>query len=59
MGTTLAGAGGQFRFVVPTHALVVVRLGHAKGDDAGYPATDRALAHLMEAVSQVRDRWHP
>ena len=55
----MAGAGGQFTFIIPTHDLVVVRLGHAKGDDDGYPATDRALALLMEAVPQVREPWHP
>jgi len=55
----MAGAGGQFTFIIPTHDLVVVRLGHAKGDDEGYPAMERALALLMEAVPQVRAPWQP
>jgi CubicO group peptidase (beta-lactamase class C family) len=55
----MAGAGGQFTFIIPTHDLVVVRLGHAKGDDEGYPAFARALALLMEAVPQVREPWQP
>lgn len=55
----MAGAGGQFTFVIPTHDLVVVRLGHAKGDDEGYPALERALALLMGAVPQVREPWQP
>jgi CubicO group peptidase (beta-lactamase class C family) len=55
----MAGAGGQFTFIIPTHDLVVVRLGHAKGDDEGYPALERALALLMEAVPQVREPWQP
>lgn len=55
----MAGAGGQFTFIVPTHDLVVVRLGHAKGDDEGYPALERALALLVEAVPQIRKPWQP
>ena len=39
--------------------LVAVQLGHAKGDDEGYPAFARALALLMEAVPQVREPWQP
>ncbi len=53
----MAGAGGQFTFIIPTHDLVVVRLGHAKGDDEGYPALERALALLMDAIPQLRDPW--
>lgn len=53
----MAGAGGQFTFIIPTHGLVVVRLGHAKGDDEGYPALERALAVLMEAVPQIQEPW--
>lgn len=55
----MAGAGGQFTFIVPTHDLVVVRLGHAKGDDEAYPALERALDLLMKAIPQVRDPWQP
>jgi hypothetical protein len=34
----------------PTHDLVVVRLGHHKGDRPGMQALNAALAELMRAV---------
>jgi CubicO group peptidase (beta-lactamase class C family) len=46
----MAGAGGQYTFVIPSHGLVVVRLGHYKGEQAGEAALSKALALLMEAV---------
>ena len=46
----MAGAGGQTTMIVPSHDLVVVRLGHYKGEAAGTAAFQRALALLMEAV---------
>ena len=46
----MAGAGGQTTMIVPTHDLVVVRLGHYKGEAAGTAAFQRALALLIEAV---------
>jgi len=44
------GAGGQRTIIVPTHDLVVVRMGHHKGDRAGMRALDLALAELMGAI---------
>lgn len=55
----MAGSGGQYTVVVPTHDLVVVRLGHAKGEEAAEEALARALALLIEAVPQVRPPWQP
>jgi CubicO group peptidase (beta-lactamase class C family) len=46
----MAGAGGQRTFIVPSHQLVVVRLGHFRGDRAGMKALDAALGHLMAAI---------
>ena len=47
---SMQGAGGQTTMIVPTHDLVVVRLGHYKGEEAGDRAFNRALAILVEAV---------
>jgi len=44
------GAGGQRTIIIPTHDLVVVRMGHHKGDSAGMKTLDLALAELMTAV---------
>jgi CubicO group peptidase (beta-lactamase class C family) len=46
----MAGAGGQTTLIVPSHDLVVVRLGHYKGSAAGSTGFRRALALLMEGV---------
>jgi CubicO group peptidase (beta-lactamase class C family) len=46
----MAGAGGQTTLIIPSHDLVVVRLGHFKGSTAGSSGFRKALALLMEAV---------
>jgi len=46
----MAGAGGQTTLMVPSHDLVVVRLGHYRGEAAGAVSFHKALALLMEAV---------
>ena len=46
----MAGAGGQTTLIIPSHDLVVVRLGHFKGSTAGSSGFEKALALLMEAV---------
>jgi CubicO group peptidase (beta-lactamase class C family) len=46
----MSGAGGQTTLIVPSHDLVVVRLGHFKGSGPGGGSFRRALALLMEAV---------
>ena len=55
----MAGAGGQYTMIIPTHDLVVVRIGHYKGAGPGGEALNRALALLMEAVPRVRADWTP
>jgi len=52
----MAGAGGQTTLIVPSHDLVVVRLGHFKGSTVGSTGLNKALALLMEAVPQRNDR---
>lgn len=47
---SMAGAGGQTTIIIPSHNLVVVRLGHYKGSAPGSNSFKRALALLMEAV---------
>ena len=44
------GAGGQRTIIVPSHDLVVVRMGHYRGDRAGMKALNAALAELMLAI---------
>ncbi len=44
------GAGGQKMFVIPSHNLVVVRMGHFRGDRAGMRALNKALGELTAAV---------
>jgi CubicO group peptidase (beta-lactamase class C family) len=46
----MAGAGGQYTMIIPSHDLVVVRLGHYKGATDGEKSLKRALALLLEAV---------
>jgi CubicO group peptidase (beta-lactamase class C family) len=55
----MAGSGSQFTIVIPTHDLVVVRLGHYKGGQAGGEALWSALRLLVAAVPQARDPWQP
>ena len=49
----MAGAGGQNTIIIPSHQMVVVRLGHYKGSSFGGPALRNALTLLMEAVPPV------
>jgi CubicO group peptidase (beta-lactamase class C family) len=46
----MAGAGGQTTLIIPSRDLVVVRLGHYKGSEAGDKGFKQALALLMEGV---------
>jgi CubicO group peptidase (beta-lactamase class C family) len=46
----MSGAGGQTTLIIPSHDLVVVRMGHFKGEEPGAVSFRKALALLMEAV---------
>lgn len=46
----MGGAGNQFAIIVPSHDLVIVRLGHYKGIRESFQAFYSSLQLLMEAV---------
>jgi CubicO group peptidase (beta-lactamase class C family) len=46
----MAGAGGQYTFIIPSHGLVVARLGRYAGARLAEASLNRALALLIEAV---------
>jgi CubicO group peptidase (beta-lactamase class C family) len=48
----MSGQGSQHVYIIPKHDLVVVRLGHQKGDPAVDPHLDTALKLIMEAIEQ-------
>ena len=50
----MLGAGGQSTIIIPSHDLVIVRLGHYKGAGASDAALDKAYSLLMEAVPESK-----
>ena len=55
----MAGAGGQYTMIIPSHDLVVVRLGHFKGEEAGTKNLHEALRLLLEAVPAHKKPGNP
>jgi CubicO group peptidase (beta-lactamase class C family) len=52
----MSGAGGQSATIIPTHELVVVRIGKYTGARAGGRALSQAFELLMQAVPPVGER---
>jgi CubicO group peptidase (beta-lactamase class C family) len=48
----MAGAGGQYTIMIPSHDLVVVKMSHYKGGGPGKTALENALRLLLEAVPE-------
>ena len=46
----MAGAGGQYTIIIPSHDLVVVKLSHYKGGGTGMSDFKKSLEMLVEAV---------
>jgi CubicO group peptidase (beta-lactamase class C family) len=52
----MSGAGGQTTLIIPSHDLVVVRLGHYKGAAPGEESFNNALRILLQAVPEKETR---
>jgi CubicO group peptidase (beta-lactamase class C family) len=50
----MSGAGGQHTFVVPSHDLVVVRMGHQRGAPVGTKLLNQSLAAIVAAVESSK-----
>jgi CubicO group peptidase (beta-lactamase class C family) len=46
----MSGAGGQFVVIIPSHQLVVARLGHYRGEAEGTRALAKAVGILLDAM---------
>lgn len=54
----MTGVGGQTTLIVPSHDLVIVRLGHYKGAGPGGRALRQAIKMIMEIVPGSQGSLH-
>ncbi len=52
----MAGAGGQYTIIIPSHDLVIVKLSHYKGAARSRIDLENALALLLRTVPESRSR---
>jgi CubicO group peptidase (beta-lactamase class C family) len=50
----MSGAGGQHTFIVPSHDLVIVRMGHQRGSSVGSKLLNQSLAAIVAGVEAAR-----
>lgn len=50
----MSGAGGQHTFIVPSHDLVIVRMGHQRGAPVGSKTLNQSLSAIISAVEAAR-----
>lgn len=50
----MLGAGGQSAWIIPSHDLVIVRIGKYRGEDAGEAAREKGTVLLLQAVKGAR-----
>jgi len=52
----MSGTGGQYVWIIPSHDLVVVRLGFSKGAIHEKDSVKRSLSLLMEAIKTSKSK---
>ena len=50
----MSGAGGQHTFIVPSHDLVIVRMGHQRGAPVGAKLLNQSLSAIVAATAAAR-----